>query len=106
MPHINNKGLLTWDRKIKDQYLFYHTLLAAEPRVTILNAGWEKRTGIAEEGENVTRQPLQVASNLPSVELIVNGETLGVQKVTDGLAEWVVPFKDGYNTIIAKGEGG
>ena len=44
--------------------------------------------------------------NLPSVELIVNGETLGVQKVTDGLAEWVVPFKDGYNTIIAKGEGG
>lgn len=104
MPHINNKGILTWDRKIKDQYLFYQALLATEPRISILNAGWKKRTGIAEEGENVARQPLMVASNLPSVELFVNGVSLGVKQVSDGLAEWDVPFKNGCNIIVARGE--
>lgn len=104
MPHINNKGILTWDRKIKDQYLFYQTQLTDEPRISILSAGWEKRTGIAEEGTYITIQPLTVASNLLSVELFVNDISLGIKQVTDGLTEWDVPFKNGYNTIIARGE--
>lgn len=104
MPHINNKGILTWDRSIKDQYLFYQTQLADEPLIRILSAGWDKRTGIADEEKQITVQPLTVASNLPSVELFVNDTSLGTKKVINGLAEWRVPFKNGYNTIIAKGE--
>lgn len=103
MPHINNKGILTWDRSIKDQFLFYQTQLTDEPRISILNSGWEKRTGIANEEECVAIQPIMVASNLPSVELLVNGSSLGVKQITDGLAEWSIPFKSGHNTLIAKG---
>ena len=101
MPHINNKGILTWDRKTKDQYLFYQTQLTNEPKVRILNALWEKRTGMADEGKTSCTQPILVTSNQPSVELTVNGKSLGKKEVVDGLTSWNVPFANGINTIVA-----
>lgn len=102
MPHINNKGILTWDRKTKDQYLFYQTQLADKPKVKILNALWEKRTGMADKGKTTCTQPLLVTSNQPSVELTVNGKSLGMKDVVDGLASWDVPFADGINRMVAR----
>lgn len=101
MPHINNKGILTWDRTMKDQYLFYQTQLSKKPMVKILNMQWKKREGVADEGEKYCKQPLFVTSNKSTVELIHNGESLGIQNVVDGLTKWTVPFKDGENTLVA-----
>lgn len=102
MPHINNKGILTWDRKIKDQYLFYQTQLSSQPEVKILNSLWDKRSGVGEETDKTSTQLIHVASNEPIVELIVNGVSIGNKNIEDGLTIWDVPFKDGQNTLVAK----
>lgn len=104
MPHINNKGILTWDRKIKDQYLFYQTQLSEKPMVKILNSLWEKREGVSFEDKMYCKQPLFVTSNQTSIELIHNGESLGIQNVIDGLTSWSVPFIDGENSLVAISE--
>lgn len=101
MPHINNKGILTWDRELKDQYLFYQTQLSEEPMVRILYKQWEKREGIAEKGKDYCLQPLYITSNQEFVELFHNGISLGIEQVIDGLTEWQVPFIDGHNNLIA-----
>ncbi|MHB9056544.1 MAG: glycoside hydrolase family 2 TIM barrel-domain containing protein [Paludibacteraceae bacterium] len=105
MPHINNKGILTWDRNLKDQYVFYQTQLSKKPEIKILNYGWKIRTGIAENRKNTSGQPISVASNLENqdVELIHNGKSLGTKRIIDGLAKWDVPFENGFNTFVAKG---
>ena len=101
MPHINNKGILTWDRDIKDQYLFYQTQLSDKPMVRILNKQWTKREGIADEEVNYSTQQLYITSNQASVELIHNGISLGKQDVLDGLTNWNIPFTEGENSLLA-----
>jgi beta-galactosidase len=103
MPHINNKGLLAWDRTPKDIYYWYKAMLTKEPFIRIASASWPGRTGIADSADGVCYQPLQVTGNMDSVELIVNGQSMGWSKPDCGLCEWNVPFIDGKNSILAKG---
>ena len=103
MPHINNKGLLTWNRTPKDPYYFYQAMLTQKPFIKIASAYWNKRTGTAENDSKVCYQPLQVASNLDSIELIVNGTSQGWKKPQQGLCEWNIPFINEWNMIEAKG---
>jgi beta-galactosidase len=104
MPHINNKGLLMWDRTAKDPYYLYQAILSPEPVVAITSSYWKYRTGIADSSEAVCYQPLQVASNLDSVELIVNGKTAGFRKTAQGLVEWRIAFRHGINQLEARGQ--
>ncbi|HYE54649.1 MAG TPA: glycoside hydrolase family 2 TIM barrel-domain containing protein [Chitinophagaceae bacterium] len=104
MPHINNKGLLTWDRTPKDPFYFYQAMFSNSPFVKIISGGWKIRTGIADSASGVCRQLMQVASNLDSVELIVNGKSQGWKKPSYGLCEWTIPFVNDLNTIEAKGK--
>lgn len=101
MPHINNKGLLTLGRKPKDLYYLYQAYLLKEPYLKIASAHWNERTGVADSIGQFSTQPLQVVTNLPEVELFLNGKSLGVKKAVDHLAEWQVPFADGVNHIRA-----
>jgi beta-galactosidase len=104
MPHINNKGLLMWDRTAKDPYYLYKATLSTEPVIAITSSYWKYRTGIADSSELVCYQPLQVASNLDSVELIINGKTAGFKKIKEGLAEWKIPFRNGINQLETRGQ--
>ncbi|RYG52677.1 MAG: DUF4982 domain-containing protein [Chitinophagaceae bacterium] len=104
MPHINNKGLLSWNRVAKDPYYLYKAILSPEPFIAITSAYWKYRTGIADSSALVCYQPLQVASNLDSVELIVNGKSAGFKKTTGRLTEWNIPFRNGENHIQVKGQ--
>lgn len=104
MPHINNKGILTWNRSPKDPFYLYQAVLAKEPFIKIANAGWPQRAGRADSNRAVCFQPLQVATNLDSVELLLNGISLGHKKPVTGLCEFVVPFVHGNNTLEARGE--
>ncbi|RYY53040.1 MAG: DUF4982 domain-containing protein, partial [Chitinophagaceae bacterium] len=101
MPHINNKGMLRWDRLPKDLYHYYQAKLLDKPFVKIISAGWNMRTGITDSGKLVSTQPLQVASNAASVELRLNGQSLGKKQTTDGLAGFDVPFTNGTNQLQA-----
>jgi len=103
MPHINNKGLLSWDRIPKDPYYFYEATWSRKPFVKIASSYWKTRAGVADSTGRQSFQPLQVASNLDSIELFVNGKSHGFRKVVDGLCEWTLPFSEGVHLVRASG---
>lgn len=103
MPHINNKGLMEWDRTPKDPYYFYKAVLSKNPFIKILGS-CENKFGIADSTSNLCYQRLQIASNLDSVSITLNGVLQTKQKVVDGLCEWKLPFKEGSNIVIAEGK--
>lgn len=99
MPHVNNKGLLSFSRQPKDTYFLYQAYLLDKPSLKILSADWKERTGVADSGSNVVLQVVQVATNLPSAELLLNGKSLGRKTSIAHICEWQVPFSDGINRI-------
>jgi beta-galactosidase len=103
MPHINNKGLLEWDRIPKDPYYLYQALWLTRPVLKILGTQ-KKRTGICDSTMAVSWQLLQVASNADSVSLTLNGKAYETRQVLNGLVQWNMPFENGLNTLIAEAD--
>lgn len=80
----NHKGLVTFDRKYKkDAFYAYKAWLSDEPFVHICGKRYVERV------EDVTR--VTVYSNLPEVELLVNGEPLCRQAAPDHFFYFDVP---------------
>lgn len=101
-PHINSKGILTLDRKIKDGYRFYQANLLTKAYVQIGAKEWDLRTGIAKSEHDLTNvQTIQVFSNQPQVTLKHNGKTIGTKETMQGTASFLVDFVDGKNTLQA-----
>lgn len=100
MPHINNKGLLSWNRKPKDVYRFYQANLLKSPYLQI--SDWVNLASIADSlNDNISTQPLTIFSNAQKINLKINGTDLGTKPVTDGMATWQVPLKNGTNQVEA-----
>ncbi len=105
VPHINNKGLVSIDRKKKDAYYLYKAIFNKTPFVAITSKAWIKRAGIADSVDgSVATQPFTVVGNSKSVELIVNGESLGKKDFNFSVANFSVPLKSGVNIIEAISE--
>ena len=80
----NHKGLITIDRKYKkDAFYAYKAWLSDEPFVHITSKRYVDRV------EDVTK--VTVYSNQPTVELFVNGESLGVKEAEDHFFRFDVP---------------
>jgi len=102
---VNNKGLVTRDRKPKDSYCYYQAQLSKDPVLSIASKLWRIRGGRADKGEDTTcKQPVEVYSNLEEVDLRINGQSLGRQAVKGFTAVWDVPFKNGINILEAWSE--
>jgi beta-galactosidase len=74
LPHVNTKGLLTFNRKPKDVYYLYKAIYSLDPVLRIATHDWLRRTGVParaeEQGSNRTVvQAVEVYSNLSTVEL-------------------------------------
>jgi len=105
VPHVNNKGLVTRDRKPKDSYYDYKAHLSREPVLCLASKLWRIRGGRADEPEDKTcSQPVEVYSNLEEVELRINGRPLGKQVVKGFTVIWDVPFENGINILEAWAE--
>lgn len=102
MPHINNKGLMEWNRRPKDPYYFYQAVLSEKPFIKILGS-CQNKFGIADSNLAVCYKLLQVATNFDSVFVILNGAQQIVLKVNNGLCEWKLPFREGLNSVVAEG---
>ena len=90
----NHKGLITMDRKYKkDAFFAYKAWLNPEPMVHICGKRYVDRV------EDVTK--VTVYSNLPSVELFANGQSLGVKEAADHFFYFDVP-NVGETTLVAK----
>jgi beta-galactosidase len=109
IPYMNQKGMLTWDRKPKDVYFLYKANWNPAPMVYIASRGWTHRSGTDStrkpgSGLGASTQPVDVYSNLGSVELFLNGRSLGSRTPDDvKRATWEVPFTDGDNVLTARG---
>jgi beta-galactosidase len=96
---INDKGIVTFDRKVKkDAFYFYKANWnREEPFVYIADRRHTERTS----AETV----ITVFSNMPEVELFINGKSLG-RKRPDGYAVFTwedAHLKKGGNTIVVNG---
>lgn len=100
VPHVNNKGIVGPDRAIKDTYSQYQAFLSKSPILAIGGANWKIRGGNLDK-TNVCIQPVKVYSNQKSVELFLNGKSLGNKSVEDNIAKFEVPFLNGINTLDA-----
>ena len=89
----NHKGLMTFDRSYKkDAFYAYKAWLSDEPFVHVCGKRYVDRV------EDVTK--VTVYSNLPEVELLVNGESIGKVKAADHFFYFDVP-NVGETTITA-----
>ena len=97
---MNDKGLITYDRQIKkDAFYLYKVNWNPEPMVH-LN---DKRFKIHETG----MADVKVYSNLASVELFVNGQSLGSLTSNDKIFNWKgIKLTKGNNQVKAVAKGG
>jgi beta-galactosidase len=100
VPHINNKGLVSADRKKKDAYYLYQALLKKTPFLAIASKSWKKRAGIVDVvGGKFATQPITIVGNAKNVELIINGKSLGKKEFDFATTTFNVPFQQGENLI-------
>ncbi len=89
----NHKGLMTMDRKYKkDSFYAYKAWLSDDPFVHLCGKRYIDRV------EDVTK--VTVYSNLPEVELFVNGESIGKKTAPDHFFYFDVK-NEGESTIVA-----
>ncbi|MBX2842455.1 MAG: hypothetical protein KTR26_11840 [Flammeovirgaceae bacterium] len=95
---INDKGMVTYDRKVKkDAFYLYKANLSEEPFVHITSSRF-----IFRKEENTS---VKVYTNLSNVSVSVNGEFLPKKSPEKGIIVWEnIKLKPGNNGIIAKAE--
>ena len=93
----NHKGLMTMDRKYKkDSFYAYKAWLSDDPFVHICSKRYVDRV------EDVTK--VTVYSNLPEVELFVNGNSLGKKTAEDHFFLFEVPNVGESELVAVAGE--
>lgn len=96
-PGVNDKGLVTRDRKIrKDAFFWCKANWTAEPLVYITSRRFTPRAAAKTE--------VKVYSNCDEVELTLNGHSIGSTRVDDHIARWSdVELAPGENRLEARG---
>ena len=99
MPRVNNKGLFYNDRTPKDVAYYFKSMWRKDiPVLRIASRDWKVRVG----KEGVTQQ-IKLYSNLPEVELFVNGESAGKQATDNCHAVFNVVLPVGTSVLTAQG---
>jgi len=99
MPGRNDKGLVTYDRKIKkDAFYFYKANWSDEPVLYVTDRRFTERTNAVTD--------VKIYSNAKKVELFLNGKSEGNRDHgTNGVFIWEnVTLKPGENQIAARAE--
>jgi beta-galactosidase len=101
-PHMNYKGVMSWDRVPKDAYYLYQSKLSKVPVVSIASKDWKIRTGeLDSDNLDTFSQEVEIFSNQARVQLFVNGKDLGIKSVNDASVKFQVSFADGKNILLA-----
>jgi beta-galactosidase len=101
IPGLNDKGMVTRDRRTKkDTFYFYKANWSTEPMVRITSRALTPRKKAS--------TAVKVYSNCPQVDLLVNGDSVGVAKPDElNICRWEnVSLRPGPNHIEALGQSG
>jgi len=102
VPRINQKGVIERDLTLKESYFVFQSYWTSEksaPMVRVYGHTWPVRWGKPNEPRTV-----RVYSNCPTVELFLNGKSLGTKHRNSqdfpcaGL-RWETPFTNGKNHL-------
>ena len=97
MSHINNKGVLTADRRKKDVFYYFQADWRKDiPVLHIATRDWQKR-----ETFNALH-PIKVYTNADKVSLTMDGRNLGEKTVENHFAVFDVTLKEGDNHLVAQ----
>lgn len=103
MPRINNKGLVYANRTPKDVYYYYQATWRKDiPVLHIASRDWKHRTGV-QQGDAPVMLPVKVYTNLPEVELFIDGKFIGKQKTENHTVTFNVPFCSKKPFLLAQG---
>lgn len=104
MPRINNKGLVYANRTPKDVYHYYRATWRQDiPVLHIASRDWTHRAAVQHD-EAPAMLPVKIYTNLPEVELFIDGMTLGRQKVENHTVTFQVPFSNKESLLLAEGD--
>ncbi|MFI6549352.1 glycoside hydrolase family 2 TIM barrel-domain containing protein [Streptomyces prunicolor] len=94
-PGINDKGLVTQDRRVKkDAFYWYKANWSDEPVTYVTSRRWTRRTDPA--------AVVKVYSNAQSVRLTLNGTVVGSRPGAGHVFTWPIRLRPGKNTITAE----
>ena len=103
MPRINNKGLVYADRTPKDVYFYYQAAWRKDiPVLHIASRDWKYRSGV-QQGDVPVALPVKVYTNLPEVELFMDGKSMGKKPVENHQVVFDVPFVGKTPYLSARG---
>lgn len=99
MPRVNNKGLVYNNRIWKDVAYYFKAMWRKDiPVIRIASRDWEMRTG-----EINKPQSIKIYSNMPEVELFINGQSIGCQKIANCHTVFNVILPEGISVLMAQG---
>ena len=99
MPRVNNKGLAYNNRIWKDVAYYFKAMWRKDiPVIRIASRDWEMRTG-----EINKPQSIKIYSNMPEVELFINGQSIGCQKIANCHTVLNVILPEGISVLMAQG---
>ncbi|WP_320913553.1 glycoside hydrolase family 2 TIM barrel-domain containing protein [Phocaeicola sp.] len=99
MPRVNNKGLAYNNRIWKDVAYYFKAIWRKDiPVIRIASRDWEMRTG-----EINKPQSIKIYSNMPEVELFINGQSIGCQKIANCHTVFNVILPEGISVLMAQG---
>ncbi|MFT3744795.1 MAG: glycoside hydrolase family 2 TIM barrel-domain containing protein [Pyrinomonadaceae bacterium] len=99
IPHLNQKGMYTYDRVPKDIHFFYKSNFSKDAVLHIAANDRKYFSGVPN-----TEQTIDVYLNLPEAELFLNGVPLGKKTNTgNNRVSWTLKLRDGLNKLVATG---
>ncbi len=99
IPHLNQKGMYTFDRQPKDISYLYRASYSTKPVLHIAIRDRVKRSG-------APKQLVKVYTNLGDVELFHNGRSIGKRAGIERMKSWDADLVPGYNSFRATGASG
>jgi beta-galactosidase len=100
IPHVNQKGMATWDRKPKDVYYLFQANWSKKPMVRIAEHDWPVR---AIYGNSKT-YVFTIYSNLKEITLYNNGKKIKTKAIGAlHKVEFDVSLSNGINNLVAIG---
>ncbi len=100
-PHLNQKGLVNFNRSPKDIYYYYQARLQEEPFVYMAGKNYTDRF-VEDENDKVN---INVFSNADEVNLSVNDSVNSTVEVKSGIAEFNIALPEGKYQLIARIDG-
>ncbi|MBR9914163.1 MAG: glycoside hydrolase family 2 [Algicola sp.] len=95
IPHVNQKGLVRYDRTPKDIYYWYKSVLVKDEK--FIHLAVNHLNGMTLLGNDSF--PVKMISNLNEAQVFLNGQLLEKVVFNNGVSEVDVPFVNGKNIL-------